>query len=357
MHEGKLQFLSCGSATHPSHLRTCPASPPPPWYQRPCCRPAPAPQLFARFAAEEGAYLEAAALFDRALGVDPLSPGPGVANRCAWASLEADLGNFGLARRLVEDGLAAHPRSPPLLVTLAKVARLEGRYADAWRHVRDAQAVAGAFNAAVMNERAKVLKALGEDEMAANLFRHVSSVNRLTRMKQQGYWGSEAWRAFVDETRTPEQQQVVAAARRRRRALGWVPDGPYGKPAPVGVEAGGGRRHLPAEDLQWEQLQALRQQRAEARRLAKGFAAQQAAAAAAGSTGGEEVPGPRMEVASRVPAGSVPAARPRRPSESGEYDNEGGYDDGYDEDDNVPVGVPTLAAVRRQLPDDAMDDG
>ncbi len=81
-------------------------------------------QLYARFEAEEGSYREAAELYDRALRIDPLSPVMGVHNRADWASLEADLGNTGLARQLLEGGLEAHPRSAPLLVTLAKVSPL-----------------------------------------------------------------------------------------------------------------------------------------------------------------------------------------------------------------------------------------
>ncbi|GFR48934.1 hypothetical protein Agub_g10940, partial [Astrephomene gubernaculifera] len=223
--------------------------------------------LYARFEAEEGAYREAAELYDRALSVDPLSPVMGVHNRADWASMEADLGHTGLARQLLEGGLAAHPRSPQLLVTLAKVERLEGRYTAALDLVRAAQSLAGPFNVPVIMERSLVLRALGERELAANLSRHVGAVRDLGRMKQQGYWGSEAWRAFIEATRSSEQREVVAAAKARKRELGWEPEQRGGKPQPKG-EVGEGRRPTAPEVQRWMQLQQLQRRREEARRVA-----------------------------------------------------------------------------------------
>nr|Q9LEM8.1 RecName: Full=PsbD mRNA maturation factor Nac2, chloroplastic; Flags: Precursor [Chlamydomonas reinhardtii]CAB96529.1 chloroplast TPR protein [Chlamydomonas reinhardtii] len=324
--------------------------------------------MYARFEAEEGSYREAAELYDRALQIDPLSPGPGVHNRADWASMETDLGNTGLARQLLEEGLEAHPNSAALLVVYSKLQRLEGRYQEALAAVRRAQAVAGAFNAAVMNERAQVLRALGERELAANLSRHVSAVKQLNRMKQQGYWGSEAWRAFVEATRTPEQRTLVAAARAHRLQLGWAPAVRGAKPGPPpGVVAGDGRRPAAPETQQWMALEELRRQRAEARRLtaqrtarlraeeaaaaAGGGEAGAAAAAAAlamGSTGSmgsmdgdegydDEIQDPVMYGAD---LGSGPLPRRRLEDQDADY---------YEEPESMAL--PPLDAVRRPMPD------
>lgn len=43
--------------------------------------------------------------------------------------METDLGNTGLARQLLEEGLEAHPNSAALLVVYSKLQRLEGRWA------------------------------------------------------------------------------------------------------------------------------------------------------------------------------------------------------------------------------------
>ncbi|GLC33699.1 hypothetical protein PLESTB_000105400 [Pleodorina starrii] len=279
--------------------------------------------LYARFEAEEGSYREAAELYDRALHIDPMSPVMGVHNRADWASLEADLGNTGLARGLLEGGLNAHPRSTPLLVTLAKVERLEGRYMEALQLVRAAQTISGPFNAAVMTERAQVLRALGEREMAANLSRHVAAVKELNRMKQQGYWGSEAWRAYIESTRSAEQQSLVVAARARKLQLGWAPATRGAKPVPTGA-AGDGRRPAAPEAQQWMQLEQLRSRRAEARRLE----AQRAA-----------------RVRELEEGGAVAGAGAAGSTSSGDDD----YNDYYDE---APVSVPSLDSVRRPMPGD-----
>ncbi|EFJ47359.1 hypothetical protein VOLCADRAFT_92153 [Volvox carteri f. nagariensis] len=290
--------------------------------------------LYARFEAEEGSYREAAELYDRALRIDPLSPVMGVHNRADWASLEADLGNISLARALLEGGLEAHPRSTPLLVTLAKVERLEGRYSEALRLVRAAQAIAGPFNAAVMTERSQVLRAMGEREMAANLARHVAAVKELTRMKQQGYWGSEAWRAFIEATRSSEQKALVAAARARKQQLGWAPTVRGAKPQPTG-QAGDGRRPAAPEAQQWLQLEQLRLRRTEARRLAAQRAARIRSLEDGGAAAG-------ASAAAGAGAGGVTMAS--RSSGDDEYD-----DYYYDEQ---PVGVPSLDSVRRPTPGD-----
>ncbi|KAG2433245.1 hypothetical protein HXX76_008314 [Chlamydomonas incerta] len=331
--------------------------------------------MYARFEAEEGSYREAAELYDRALHIDPLSPGPGVHNRADWASMEADLGNTGLARQLLEEGLDAHPNSVALLVVYSKLQRLEGRYQEALAAVRRAQAVAGAFNAAVMNERAQVLRALGERELAANLARHVSAVKQLNRMKQQGYWGSEAWRAFVEATRSPEQRSLVAAARTRRLQLGWAPAARGAKPAPPpGVVAGDGRRPAAPETQQWMALEELRRQRAEARRLSAQrtarLRAEEAAAAAGGGEAGAAAAAAALAAGATGSMGSVDGDEgyddeiqdpvmygadlgtgplPRRRLAGGE-DRDADY---YEEPESMAL--PPLDAVRRPMPDDADD--
>ncbi|GLI59832.1 hypothetical protein VaNZ11_001819 [Volvox africanus] len=300
--------------------------------------------LYARFEAEEGSYREAAELYDRALRIDPLSALMGVHNRVDWASLEADLGNLELARSLLEGGLEAHPRSAPLLVTLAKVERLEGRYANALKLVRQAQDIAGSFNVPAMTERSQVLRALGEREMAANLARHVDAVKALNRMKQQGYWGSEAWRAFIEATRSAEQQAVVVAARARKQQLGWAPTVRGGKPQPTG-QAGDGRRSAAPEAQQWLQLEQLRLRRAEARRIA----AQRAARMRAMEEGEDE--GGSGSGSGGDPGGissglAPPGASALLGSRSSGDDD---FNDFYDE---PPVGVPSLDSVRRPMPGD-----
>ncbi|KAG2490982.1 hypothetical protein HYH03_010655 [Edaphochlamys debaryana] len=289
--------------------------------------------LYARFEADEGGYREAAELYDRALRIDPFSPVMGVHNRADWASLEADLGNTPLARQLLEEGLGAHPRAPQLLVTLSKVERLEGRYPEALALARTAQAVAGPFNAAVMMERAQALRALGERELAANLSRHVSAVKQLNRMKQQGYWGSEAWRAFIESTRGTDQRALVNAARARKLQLGWATEVRGAKPQPR-AEAGDGRRATAPDAQQWMQLQERRAQRAEARRLElqRAAALRAAEAAAAG-----EDPGVAEELAELAPA--------RR--RLGSSDEEPYYDD-----DDESMSVPSLDSIRRPAPGD-----
>ncbi|KXZ54625.1 hypothetical protein GPECTOR_4g690 [Gonium pectorale] len=283
-----------------------------------------------------GDRLKARLLFERAVDAHPLntkilnvhrplSPAMGVTNRADWASLEADLGNTALARELLLGGLHLHPAAPQLLVTLAKVERLEGRYHEALRLARAAQAYAGAFNTAAMAERAAALRALGEREMAANLSRHLESMGQLNRMKQQGYWGSEAWRAFVESTRTDEQKALVEAARRRRLALGWASEVRGAKPVPTGA-AGDGRRPAGPEAQQWLQMQALLTKRAEVRRLEAQHAARVRAA--------------------ELAAGGVVAHGGSLSSGDEEFD---------DDFEERPMGMPLLDSVRRPSPGD--DDG
>lgn len=156
-------------------------------------------------------------------------------------------------------------------------------------------------------------------------------------MKTQGYWGSEAWRAFIEATRSPEQQAVVTKARSRKVQLGWAPTVRGQKPSPTG-QAGDGRRPGALEAQQWLQMEKLRRQRAETRKLTtqRAVRMRRMAEGAESGIGDDE---------SDAAAATGGVARSSMSS---------GDDDYFDE---PPVGVPSLDSVRRPMPlDDMYDD-
>jgi Tfp pilus assembly protein PilF len=252
--------------------------------------------VYACFEARSGNAALARQLHGHALGLDPRSATT-MHNRVSWATLELDAGDREAARKLLREGLDHHPNFVGALVLMARLEREAGNLdlAEAyvrrafkvrrgrarggclgpgagtriivwacgarceplpWLRLRRSQRLpsptlpfpnplpntphqaSNAFNVAASGELRSIYKARGETALAANVGRHMANMAALKDAKRSGSaWASEAWGAYAEGVRSPEQREVAAAARARKRELGLIRPPPAAGAHPAG---GGG---------------------------------------------------------------------------------------------------------------------
>lgn len=177
--------------------------------------------MYASFEAKQGNYEVARDLHQRALSVDSHSLTT-MHNRVSWASLEVEQGNLTQARTILRDALDLHPDFPAALVCIASVERKLRNLELAEAYVRRAMRVTHAFYPQAVKELQKIHEAKGDRAQAANLKRQFNNVEDMLAAKRSGVWASDAWQAYFDASKTPEQQKISRAAQQRKRSLGLI---------------------------------------------------------------------------------------------------------------------------------------
>lgn len=180
-----------------------------------------APQVYASFEAQQGNHDMARDLYRRALSVDSTSRTT-MHNRVSWAAMEAELGDLAAAATILSAAIDLHPDFPAALVAMAAVQRKLGRMEVAEAYVRRAMRASHAFYPQALKELQMIHAWRGERTLAANQARQLANVEAMLDAKRAGVWGSDAWAAYFDASRSPEQRALTRAAQQRKAELGLI---------------------------------------------------------------------------------------------------------------------------------------